>query len=349
MSDDRLIIGLPSGSLADPSRGGNLISLLRHAGFPTRGYEKGGPSSFPITAFLAGWDGRPQEFGAQLAIGEIDVAIAGDDWVRERVLEYTYEYQEDFELKKILSLQRGNVRIVVITPGTEGQAPVDEWLSGLLAGRKLVTAVSEMPYLAVEWFQKKTRALGFGESHAGFSVQKFKTPPRIESGIVIYETWGKTEAKVKNGSVDFGFEITQTGGAIQNYGLRIIDEIMSSEAGIWMNPGLANKPGKLDLARMFALNLYGSIYAENKVLVFFNARKRDVPKITGYLREHKLFGDEPTVNEGVNFTEFSIQMDTQSSSLPLAKARYELAKMGATYIETIPLDSCIPGLDVLDF
>jgi len=31
--------------------------------------------------FLVGWDGRPQEFGAQLGLGEVDVAIAGDDWV----------------------------------------------------------------------------------------------------------------------------------------------------------------------------------------------------------------------------------------------------------------------------
>ena len=349
MNNDHLIIGLPAGSLADPSRGGNLINLLKNAGFPTKGYEKGGPSSFPMTSFLFGWDGRPQEFGAQMALGEVDIAIAGDDWVRERVLEYQYEYNQTFELKRVLSLQRGSVRIVVITPGTEGNATVNEWFSDLLREKKLVTAVSEMPYLAIEWFMNKAKELGFEETHTKFSVQKFKTPPRIDSGIVIYETWGKTEAKVKNGSVDFGFEITQTGSAIANYGLRIIDEIMASDASIWMNPDIVKNPVKLDLARMFVLNLYGSIFAENKVLVFFNARKGDVPKVLEYLRENNLFGDEPTMNEGPNFTEFSVQMDTQSKALPLAKARYELAKLGATHIETLPLDSCIPGLDVLEF
>ncbi|MCC6696174.1 MAG: hypothetical protein IT365_11145 [Candidatus Hydrogenedentes bacterium] len=347
MNDESLIIGLPAGSLADPNRGGSLIELLKNAGFPTRGYDKGGPSTFPVTSFLLGWDGRPQEFGSQLAVGEVDVAIGGDDWIRERMLEFKYEYNQAIELRKVLSLERGSVRIVIIADGVTDSC--DVWLRGLLAKKKLVAMVSEMPYIALEWFKAKAQALGFGESHGAFSVQKFKTPPRIESGIVIYETWGKTEAKVKNASVDFGLEITQTGSAIANYGLRIIDEIMASEAGIWVNPAIRNHPVKYDLARMFILNLYGSIFAENKVLLLFNGRTADVPRLMEYLKSNRLFGDEPTIKEGVNFTEFTIKLDTTNKVLPIAKARFELATLGATHIETIPLDSSIPGLDAIDF
>ena len=65
--------------------------------------------------------------------------------------------------------------------------------------------------------------------------------------------------------------------------------------------------------------------------------------------ENGLFGDEPTMNEGTNFTEFSIQMNTSEKRLPLAQVRYELARLGATHIETVPLDSCIPGLDAVSF
>lgn len=348
MSEAQLIIGLPAGSLADPNRGGSLLELLKHAGFPTRGYDKGGPSSFPLSTFLVGWDGRPQEFGSQLAVGEVDVAIGGDDWVRERTLELKYEYGKEIELRKVLSLERGKVRIVII--GTEEKAAKgNEWLKELLSSKPVVTMVSEMPYLALEWFQGQAEALGFAKSHKAYSVQKFKTPPRIESGIVIYETWGKTEAKVKNGSVDFGLEITQTGGAIKNYGLCILDEVMSSEAGIWASPSLRENPEKYEIARMFLLNLYGSIYAEDKVLLTFNTPKGDSDKILEYLRKNHLFGEEPTVNEGVNYTEYSIEMKADSVELPLPRVRYELAKMGATSIETIPLDSSIPGLQAIDF
>lgn len=345
----KLVIGMPAGSLADPNRGGNLIGLLKHAGFPTKGYDAGGPTKFPLNAVLMGWDGRPQEFGAQLAIEELDIAIAGDDWIQERVLEFKYEYGQDIQLEKVLSLNRGGVRLVIIhNPLAEG-ATFDAWLADLLAKKPLITMVAEMPYLALDWFQKKIATLGFAETHSGFSVQKFKTPPRIASGLVVYETWGKTEAKVVNGSVDFGLEITQTGSAIRNYGLQMGEEVYNSETGIWANPAIRKNPEKLELARMFLLNLQGSIYAEDKVLLFFNVKNELVPATLDFLSENALFGDEPTMNPGNGYTEFSVQVSTSNKTMGLAKVRFELAKLGATHIETVPLDSCITSLDALNF
>ena len=349
MSDQKLVIGMPAGSLADPNRGGNLIDLLKHAGFPTKGYEKGGPTSFPANQVLLGWDGRPQEFGAQLAIGEIDIAIAGDDWIQERILEYKYEYDQEIKLEKVLSLNRGGVRLVIINNPLEDDTSFDEWLREMLVQKPLLTMVSEMPYLALDWFHKKIADLGFQDSHSGFSVQKFKTPPKIDSGLVIYETWGKTEAKVLQGSVDFGLEITQTGSAIRNYGLQISEEVYKSETGIWANPKIKETPEKLELARMFLLNLQGSIFAEDKLLLSFNARNESLDTIVAYLSENALFGDEPTMSKGTSYTEFSVQVSTQNKNMGLAQVRYELAKMGASHIETIPLDSCITGLDAIDF
>ncbi len=347
--DDKLIIGMPAGSLADPNRGGNLVTLLRAAGFPTKGYEAGGPTTFPLHSMLFGWDGRPQEFGAQLALHELDIAIGGDDWITERLLEYHYEYHQDITLQKILSLQRGNVRIVVVNPPLPDGVGFDAWFESLLRDRRIVRVVSEMPYLAINWFQKKKDALGFGADWNAFSVQKYNTPPKIDQGLVVYEAWGKTEAKVLNGGVDLGLEITQTGSAIRNYGLQISEEIMTSETGLWANPSIKTQADKYELARMFLLNLYGAVFAENKVLILFNARKDRVGPITAYLESNNLFGDEPTMNEGLNFTEFSIQMSMDNPSLPLAQVRYQLAALGATHIETVPLNSCIPGIDAIDF
>ncbi len=347
MTDTKLIIGMPAGSLADPTRGGSLVNLLRNAGFPTKGYDQGGPTAFPLHSFIVGWDGRPQEFGAQIALGEVDIAISGDDWMRERTLEMQVEYGRDIHLRKVLSLKRGEVRIVIIRAGGTGEC--DAWLQQLLKSKPLVTMVSEMPYLALDWFRKKCAALGFAESHKNFSVQKYKTPPKISSGLVIYETWGKTEAKVKQGAVDFGLEITQSGSSIRNYGLEIVDTVMQSEAGIFANDDLKKSPEKYDLARMVLLNLYGSIFAEDKVLVLFNALRTDKAKILAYLEKNKLFGTEPTMNEGDKYMEFSVELKTHDPALPIARVRYELAKIGATAIETVPLESSIPSLNAIDF
>ena len=201
--------------------------------------------------------------------------------------------------------------------------------------------------MALDWLRTKLDAIGLLDKFQSFSVQKYKTPSKIESGIVIYETWGKTEAKIKNGGADIGLEITQSGSAIKNYGLKIIDTVMQSQTSIWINPKIKEDAAKRDLLHMFLLNLYGSINAENKVMLMFNVSNNDVNGIDGYLREKNLFADEPTVSVGKDFTVYNVQVDTGNINEPLAKVRFELARLGATSINTLPVQSSIPNVKVI--
>ena len=341
-----LKIGMPAGSLADPNRGGNLVNLLINSGFNVSGYAQGGPTKFTSVNYLYGWDGRPQEFGSQLEINEIDVAIAGDDWISERVLEMKMEYGKEVNLERVLSLNRGGVRLVGIVECNKFDT-IEDFLLNLCSQKKLITVASEIPYITLNWLRTKLDAIGLLDKYQSFSVQKYKTPPKIESGIVIYETWGKTEAKIKNGGVDIGLDITQSGSAIKNYNLKIIDTVMHSQTSVWINPVIRQDAAKLDLLQMFLLNLYGSIYAENKMLVMFNVSNKNVQGIDHYLREKNLFADEPTVSMGKEFTVYNIQVDAGNMSEPLAKVRYDLAKLGATSINTIPVQSSIPSIKVV--
>jgi ATP phosphoribosyltransferase len=348
MSNQKLIIGMPAGSLANPKRGGNLIQLLNHAGFETKGYDAGGPTQFKTLNFLFGWDGRPQEFGSQLEINELDVAIAGSDWIKERVLELKLEYNTETDIEEVLSLNRGGVRIVGIArPDCANNAT--EIFKTLCTKQEIITIVAEMPYLALNWAQEKLKEIGKFQEFSAFSVQKYKTPPKINKGVVIYETWGKTEAKVKNGGADLGVEITQSGSAIRNYGLQIIDEILSSETAIFINPKLKKNGEKSKLLKMFLLNLYGSVNAENKVMILFNVPNTEIPAIEHFLEENNLFADEPTITTGDTHAQFSIQVDTKKHPLPLAQIRFELAMRNAVNIDTIPIDSSIPNINVLGF
>lgn len=346
MSENKLIIGMPAGSLANPKRGGNLISLLEDAGFNAKGYESGGPTQFMIVNYLFGWDGRPQEFGSQLGINEIDVAIGGDDWIQERVLELDLEYQTKIELEKVLSLKRGHVRLVGISNDPQKRNTRD-FLKSLTEENDIITVAAEMPYLALDWIRRELKELGLLEEYQDFSVQKYKTPPKIDKGILIYETWGKTEAKVRNGGAHIALEITQSGSAIRNYGLHIMDTVVKSETGIWINPTIRENAEKRDMLDMFLLNLFGAVHAENKVMILFNVPHALEDAIEAYLVKNNLFADEPTMNPGKTFTEFSIQVDLGNKDLPLARIRYELAKIGAVNINTVPLNSSIPSLGVL--
>jgi len=348
MTTEILKIGMPSGSLADPKRGGNLVSLLENSGFKTSGYESGGPSKFSTINYLFGWDGRPQEFGSQLGINELDVAIAGNDWIKERILEFKIEYSTNIKLENVLSLNRGNVKIVGIIKNEFESATAEEYLKLICPGKDIINVVAEMPYIALDWLQNKLQNAGLLEAFSSFSVQKYKSPAKIKKGIVIYETWGKTEAKVKNEGADIGIEITQSGSALKNYGLKIIDTIMESETSIWINPELKKNKAKKDLLDMFLLNLNGTVNAENKVMVVFNVSNSEIKTIEKYLSDNKLFADEPTMNIGKTFTEISIQVAKDDKSLPLAKIRYELAKLGAVNIDTIPIISSIKGIDAIN-
>lgn len=343
-NNKQLVIGMPAGSLANPNRGGNLIQLLDDSGFKTAGYDAGEPSVFKTVNFLYGWDGRPQEFSAQLALQELDVAIAGDDWIEERIIEFKLEYGVDIELEQVMSLNRGGVRLVGIVKGDTPQANMESFLSDLCQQKKLITVVAEMPYLALNWVRKTLEKIGKLDEFNQFSVQKYKSPSKIESGILIYETWGKTESKVLNGGADFGLEITQSGSAIRNYGLRIIEEVYTSQTSIWINPLLKTNSEKLELLKMFLLNIYGSINAENKVLVTFNVPNSQCPNIDKYLSENNLFADEPTMSIGKTYTVYNIQVDTKNGDVPLAMVRYKLAVLGATNIDTLPIQSSIPGM-----
>jgi len=91
------------------------------------------------------------------------------------------------------------------------------------------------------------------------------------------------------------------------------------------------------------------VNAENKVMILFNVANNNVKQIEQYLRDNNLFADEPTVNPGKAFTEFSIQVDIKNPDIPLAKIRYELAQRKAVNINTIPVDSSIQNIDILDF
>ena len=322
--------------------------MLKHAGFVTRGYESGGPTEFKINNFLFGWDGRPQEFGSQLGINELDVAIAGSDWIKERTLELKLEYGINTEIEEILPLNRGGVRIVGIAR-QESPDNSTELFKELCKKQDIITIVAEMPYLALNWAQDKLKEIGKFDEFSEFSVQKYKTPPKIKKGIIIYETWGKTEAKVKNGGADLGVEITQSGSAIRNYRLQIVDEIMTSETAIFINPKLKHNGKKSKLLKMFLLNLYGSVNAENKVMILFNVPNKEIPVIEKFLEENNLFADEPTITAGDTHAQFSIQVDTKKHPLPLAQIRFELAIRNAVNIDTLPIDSSIPNIHVLGF
>jgi ATP phosphoribosyltransferase len=256
------------------------------------------------------------------------------------------EFGVDVQLERVMTLNRGEVQLVGIVADA-AHATTEDFLRAIAPRTPLLRVASEMPYLALDWIQRKLAAVGLAKEFERYSVQKYKSPPKIEKGIVVYESWGKTESKVKQGAVEIGLEISQTGSAIKAYGLSIVETVMRSQTSIYTNPAVAKDAEKRELLEMFLLNLYGATHAENKVMLLFNVPNALSAEVERYLATNNLFGDEPTANKGKEYTEYNIQVDTGDAEKPLAMVRYNLARLGARSINTIPITSSIPGMKVI--
>jgi ATP phosphoribosyltransferase len=147
--------------------------------------------------------------------------------------------------------------------------------------------------------------------------------------------------------VDIGLEISQTGSAIKAYGLTIVETVMRSQTSVYTNPAVAKDVEKRELLEMFLLNLHGATHAENKVMVTFNVPNPLCDEVERYLASNNLFGDEPTANRGKEYTEYSIQLDTANPDKAIAMVRYQLARLGARSIDTIPITSAISSIKVI--
>jgi ATP phosphoribosyltransferase len=147
--------------------------------------------------------------------------------------------------------------------------------------------------------------------------------------------------------VDIGLEISQTGGAIKSYGLTIVETVMRSQTSIYTHAAVSKDPAKRELLELFLVNLYGAIHAESKVMLLFNVPNAMSSEVDRYLTTNNLFGEEPTLSRGKEYTEYNIQVDADDLEKPVALVRYTLAKLGARSINTIPITSSIPGIGMI--
>ena len=110
--NEKIILGLPKGSLNNVKRG-NTHQLFVDAGYEVKGYEPG-DESYEITISndedIVAYLTRPQSTPVELNRGMVDIAIVGEDWVREEsVLRETNTI-------KIGDLDYGKTRLIVAVP-----------------------------------------------------------------------------------------------------------------------------------------------------------------------------------------------------------------------------------------
>lgn len=291
-------LGLPKGSLNSKDRG-NTHQLLIDAGYEIRGYEPGDESDKKlkilndpeIDVYLV----RPQSAPVELNKGFLDIAIVGDDWVTEESLANSSNY-----IFKIGDLKYGKTRIVAAIPNNLSFESFGDFFNQ--KRKKPILCFTEYINITKDYIVKNEAYI----SNYGTKSPVVQIRGLIEGeneSVQIINSDGVTEGYIAKGA-DIIVDNAQSGKTLKEYGLKEIEEITNSSAGLYGGPTC--KGWKKKKAEDVFQQLYGAVIARNYFDVKFNVTNNNIKRIRKYLISEKLCADEPTIIKGKKYSQVNI-------------------------------------------
>jgi ATP phosphoribosyltransferase len=291
-------LGLPKGSLNSKDRG-NTYQLLIDSGYDIRGYDPGDESDRKlkilndpeIEVYLV----RPQSAPVELNKGFLDIAIVGDDWVTEESIANSQN-----NIFKIGDLEYGKTRIVAAIPNN---LPFESFGDFFHEKRKKpILCFTEYINITKDFIVKNEAYI----SNYGAKNPLVQIRGLIEGEnekVQIISSDGVTEGYIAKGA-DIIVDNAQSGKTLKEYGLKEIEEIMHSSAGLYGGPTCDE--WKKKKAEDIYQQLYGAVTARRYFDVKFNVNNNNIEKVRNYLITEKLCADEPTIIEGKKYSQVNI-------------------------------------------
>lgn len=296
---EKIVLGLPKGSLNNVNRG-NTYQLFVDAGYEVKGYEPGKEeneiniSNDPeIKAFLT----RPQSAPVELNRGILDIAIVGEDWVREESVNVEGEL-----IRKVGDLNYGQTRLIVALPNEDPYESLTDFFRKNKDRKTPILCFTEYPNLTRQHFMENEGYKEvFGESKPLVQIRGLSDGDNEK--VQIINSDGATEVYIAKGA-DLIVDNTQTGSSLKKAGLKILETIMESSAGLYAGPNCKGK--KEQKAKMIFEQLFGATTAREYFDVKFNISNETVNEVKGLLMSRGYCSDEPTVVKGANFSQVNV-------------------------------------------
>lgn len=313
MGNNTIKLGLPKGSLNTKDRG-NTHQLLIDSGYEIRGYEPGNESDKKlkilndpeIEAYLV----RPQSAPVELNKGFLDIAIVGDDWVTEESIANSRN-----NIFKIGDLEYGKTRIVAAVPKN---LPFESLTAFFNKNKdKPVLCFTEYINITKDYILKNEAYI----SNYGTKSPVVQIRGLIEGEnemVQIISSDGVTEGYIAKGA-DIIVDNSQSGKTLKDYGLKEIEEIAHSSAGLY--GGTACKGWKKKKAEDIFQQLYGAVIAKKYFDVKFNVTNNNIETIRDYLISEKLCADEPTIITGKKYSQVNILILKEKFPLVLSSLK----------------------------
>ncbi|MBI5680118.1 MAG: ATP phosphoribosyltransferase [Methanobacterium sp.] len=296
---EKIVLGLPKGSLNNVNRG-NTYQLFVDAGYEVKGYEPGKEENEinivndpEIKAFLT----RPQSAPVELNRKILDIAVIGEDWVREESVESGEEL-----ITKIGDLDYGQTRLIIAVLNEDSYESLTEFFKANKDKKTPILCFTEYPNLTRQHFMNNEgyKEL-FGESKPLVQIRGLQDGDNKQ--VQIINSDGATEVYIAKGA-DLVVDNTQTGSSLKKAGLKILETIMESSAGLYAGPSCTDK--KAEKAKMMFEQLFGAIEARKYFDVKFNISNETVDEVKGFLMSKSFCSDEPTVVKGASFSQVNV-------------------------------------------
>jgi ATP phosphoribosyltransferase len=200
-------LALPDGHQQAPT-----AQFLKQAGLALQGYSEEVSNRRPSADL--DWLGikviRPQDMPLQVANSNFDLAITGEDWLREHL----YRFPSS-PVKKLFALGFGTVKIVVAVSQEMPVADIDELRSLVQSSPDVIGAALKVASEYINIADKYLR-----DNH----INPYKLIP----------TWGASEAFLPE-DADMLIDNVQTGKTLEQHKLKIIDVLFQSSACLIAN------------------------------------------------------------------------------------------------------------------
>ncbi len=312
---NKIKLGLPKGSLNTKDRG-NTYQLLTDSGYEIRGYEPGNESDGKLKILndpeIGVYLVRPQSAPVELNKGFLDIAIVGDDWVTEESIA-----NSENNIFKIGDLEYGKTRIVAAVPDDVAYGSFGDFFK---KKRKTpILCFTEYINITKDFIMRsKSYVSNYGKESPLVQIRGI-----IEGKnkmVQIISSDGVTEGYIAKGA-DIIVDNSQSGKTLEEYGLKEIEEIMKSSAGLYGAPS-CDKWKKKKAEDIFQ-QLYGAVTARKYFDVKFNVENVNVEVVRNYLISEKLCSDEPTIIKGEKYSQVNILILKDRFPLVLSNLKKE--------------------------
>ncbi len=296
---NKIVLGLPKGSLNNVNRG-NTYQLFVDAGYEVRGYEPGQESNEIVIINdpeIKGFLTRPQSAPVELNREILDLAIIGEDWVREESVNYKEKL-----ITKIGDLDYGQTRLIVGVPNDSSYNSLTEFFRANRHRKTPILCFTEYPNLTRQFFMNNEGYMEvFGDSTPLVQVRGLRDGDN--QMVQVINSDGATEVYIAKGA-DLIVDNTQTGNSLRKAGLKELETIMESSAGLYAGPGCTGL--KAEKAQMMFEQLFGAIKARKYFDVKFNISNTKVDDVKDFLMSNAYCSDEPTVVKGNAFSQVNV-------------------------------------------